>query len=442
MVSTLKSFGQYFRTYPLRGVLTLLTIAIGVGALIITFSLSFDVNDALQESLSEDGRRIVIANATIGDDGQIDRQFPSDFDANVVEVLSTEYENLVDLTLVGDARWNRVSANNTSYQVRSSVAADATYDDLMNLEMVAGSFYTQEDVDDRRQLVVISESTAAILFGNADQAIGQQVETAVPTISVTTSSGGGQSRRMSLSQEPYTVVGVFADVSELVREAFGVGDFIIPIGTNIPTGMQISFDPSAVVMARLIDATVESAASRIGVILELEYSDETVVSVWEGSPHGPEPLIEEARRSVSSFALTVNVLGAIILVASSIGIFSIMLIEVLNRMREIGLRRAIGATRASIRRFFMMQALYFSLAGSAIGTGLAFVFYRMIGASLVPFFETSGLSAADLNLSVPGAIPIALAVGAAVIAGALFGFFPAISASRTPIVECIKEDAA
>jgi len=442
MVSTLKSFGQYFRTYPLRGVLTLLTIAIGVGALIITFSLSSDVNGALDESLSKDGRRIVIANAEIGDDGQIDRQFPSDFDANVTVVLAAEYENLEDLTFVGEARWNRVSANDTSYQVRSSVAAGATYDNLMDLEMLAGSFYTQEDVDERRQLVVISESTARILFGDSEVAIGQQVETAVPTFSITTTSSGGQARRFSLSQEPYTVVGVFADVSELEREAFGVGDFIIPIGTNVPAGFQIDFDPSAVVMARLVDDSVESATSRIGVILELEYDDETVVSVWEGSPDGPDLLIEESRRSVSSFALTVNVLGAIILVASSIGIFSIMLVEVLNRMREIGLRRAIGATRASIRRFFMMQAFYFSLAGGAIGTGLAFIFYRMIGASLVPFFETSGLSATDLDLSIPGALPIVMAVGAAVIVGALFGFFPAISASRTPIVECIKEDAA
>jgi putative ABC transport system permease protein len=438
MVSTFKSFGQYFRTYPLRGILTLLTIAIGVGALIITFSLSFDVNNALERSLSQDGRRIVIANAQMGDDGEIERQFPPEFDAAVTGALTTDYENLQDVTVVGDSRWSRVSANDTSYQVRSSTAASATYGDLMDLEMIAGSFYTQEDVDERRQVVVISESTANILFGSAGLAVGQQVETAVPTM--TLNQGGG--RRMTLSQEPYTVVGVFDDVSELAREAFGVADFIIPLGTNMPAGFQIDFDPSSVIMARLVDDSVESATSRIGAILEIEYGEDVVVSVWEGSPDGPQPLIEESRQSVSSFALTVNVLGAIILVASSIGIFSIMLVEVLNRMREIGLRRAIGATRASISRFFMMQALYFSLAGSAIGTGLAFVFYRMVGHSLIPFFETSGLSAEDLNLSSPGVLPIVLAVGSAVIVGALFGFFPAISASRTPIVECIKEDAA
>jgi putative ABC transport system permease protein len=255
-------------------------------------------------------------------------------------------------------------------------------------------------------------------------------------------AGEGAGRRFVRTEEPYTVVGVFKDVSELEREAFGVGDFITPFGINIPEFVPIDFDPSSVVMARLVGEGVTTAQSRITTMLTDEYGDDTVVSVWEGSPHGPAPLIEESRKSVSSFALTVNVLGVIILVASSIGIFSIMLVEVLGRMREIGLRRAVGATRAGIRRFFMAQALYFSLAGSAIGAGLAFAFYRIVGASLVPFFESSGLSAADLNLSTPGALPVVLAVGAAALVGALFGLFPAISASNTPIVDCIREEAA
>lgn len=435
MVSTFKSFAQYFRTYPLRGVLTLVTIAIGVGALIITFSLTFDVNAAVEESLSRDGAVIVVANSEIGDDGDFQRQIPSGFDGDVTSILSAEYENIRDATLVGEARWSRVLAGGTSYQVRSAIAAGAGYDELLNLDMAAGSFFEQTDVENRRQVVVISESTARILFGNAENAVGEQVQTAVPSFA----AGQG---RVRVSQEPFTVIGVYTDVSELKRESYGVGDFIIPIGTNLPAGIDITFDPDSVVMARLINDTTVTAESRIGVILETAYGDDTLVAVWEGSPSGPQTLIAESRRAVSSFAVTINVLGIIILVASSIGIFSIMLVEVLNRMREIGLRRAIGATRAGIRRFFMLQALYFSIAGSAIGAGLSFVFYRVVGASLVPFFETAGLSAADLNLTVPGVLPIALAVTSAVVVGSLFGLFPAISASRTPIVECIREEAA
>ena len=68
--------------------------------------------------------------------------------------------------------------------------------------------------------------------------------------------------------------------------------------------------------------------------------------------------------------------------------------------------------------------------------------YRPVGQYLKPLFDSAGFRAAEVALTVPGAGPIAIAVGAAVVFGALFGFFPALAASNTPIVECIREDAA
>jgi putative ABC transport system permease protein len=437
MLGTVKSFGQYFRTYPLRGILTILTIGIGTGVLIVTFSLSFDVNNALDESLSGGGIRITIANGTLNEDGQIERQFPPAFGDDVVETLETDYENLHDTTVVRSSGWDRVSANGTSYQVRSVISAEAAYANTMDLEMTSGAFFTDEDVEERRRVVVISEETARILFGSVESAVGQQVSSAVP---VANFEGGGM--RMRVAQQPFEVVGVYQTVSELERESFGIGDFIIPLGIDRPAGFPMEFMPDSVVMTRVTNASVDSAMSRISAIMEVAYGEDTEVAVWEGSPSGPAPLIEESRKSVRSFALTINVLGVIVLIASSIGIFSIMLVEVLNRMREIGLRRALGATRAHIRRFFLLQALYFSALGSVLGVGLAVIFYRVIGRSLLPFFERSGLSATDLQFVAPGLLPIGLAVGAALLVGVVFGLFPAISASRTPIVETIREEAA
>ena len=118
---TLKSFAQYFRTYPLRGVLTVLTIAIGVGALIITFSLSFDVGHALERSISIEGRRIVIANGTLNADGNLAPQRPPRFSGAAPGTFELEYENLRDATRVAPARWTRATSGGTSYQVRSEI---------------------------------------------------------------------------------------------------------------------------------------------------------------------------------------------------------------------------------------------------------------------------------------------------------------------------------
>ncbi|MFW6293941.1 MAG: ABC transporter permease [Spirochaetota bacterium] len=436
-MATFRSFLHYIAAHPLRSVLTILTIAIGVGALVITFSLSIEVGGALDRALSAEGRIVVVANAEIADDGSIERQLPSPLDARAPQLLASDYENLGDVTTVAAGRWSRIAAEGTTYQVRSSASVGASYASLMGLELLAGDFFSGTDVEERAQVVVISESSARILFGSPGAAIGQTIRTAITQV-----AGGADGPALRRTQQPFTVVGVFEDVSELEREAFGVADFLIPGGTGLPPGLAIGFDPTTVIMARLTADALETAESRVRSILELAYGEEVVVGLWEGSPAGPAPIIEESRRSISSFTLTINVLGLVILVASSIGIFSVMLVEVLNRMREIGLRRALGSTRAGIRRFFLAHAMLFALAGSVVGIVLAAIFYRPIGSSLAPFFDASGLAASDLSLSSPSAVAVVLSTAAAAIIGALFGFVPAISASRIPIVEAIRDDAA
>ena len=438
MIAAIKSFVHSLLANPLRGVLTLLTIAIGVGALIITFGLSFEVSGALERSLASTGRRVVISNASRSDDGAITRQVPSAFRADTADLLERDYEHLSHVTPVSTARWQRISADGTSYQVRRAFAVGAGYADLMDLTFVSGSFFSEADTGTGRTVVVISESAARILFGSPETAVGRQVQTAMP--GPVRAAGGGT--RMGSTQTPFTVVGVYADLPQLTREAYGVGDFLIPYGVNLPRGIPAGLDPSAVLVGRLTADSPERAESRIRAILELEYGDDAAVAVWQGAPSGPTPLIEESRRAVSSFVTTVSALGLLILAASSIGIFSVMLVEVVNRTREVGLRRAIGATQAGIRRFFLSQAVLYATGGAVVGTGLALVFYRAVGASLAPFFETSGLSLEDLDLMLPGLRAITLAVGAAVLVGAFFGVFPALSASRIPIVEAIRDDAA
>ena len=170
------------------------------------------------------------------------------------------------------------------------------------------------------------------------------------------------------------------------------------------------------------------------------YGDDLKIAILEGVPGGGAATIEAGRNTVRNFALAVNILGFVILATSTIGIFSVMLVEVLNRTRDIGLRRALGTTKAGIRLFFIGQALYYSGIGSVLGAIIGLVLYRPVGNFLTPLFDSAGFRATEVTLTV-GAGPIAIAVASAVVFGAFFGFFPALSASNTPIVECIREDA-
>lgn len=440
MVSSFRSFVHYFREHPLRGVLTFATIAVGVGVLIISLSLSMDVTAALNRQLTESGHRIVIANGSFADDGSLSRQMPPVFDADVAQTLALEMDTLSNIGSVGAGRLraDRFEAQNRTYQARSIVSADTAYAEWAGLQMIAGVFYTEEDVASRAQVVVIVESAARRIFGSAEDAIGGQLLFAQPQIS-TDGAGGFRARQV---QAAYTVLGVFTDPSELERTAFGIGDIVVPTSAGMPVGLQIAFDPSAVIVATVRGESVAQAQARITEILTAEYGQDTEVAVWEGSPGGPATLIDQSRRTVHRFTLAINALGAVLLLAGSLGIFSIMLVEVLNRTREIGLRRALGATQAGIRRFFMGQAFITASTGGLIGIGLALLFYRPVAESLAPFFQSAGLSVAQLGLDLPGVLPIIGALAVAIVFGVVFGFFPALSASRAPIVECIREDAA
>lgn len=440
MVSSFRSFVHYFREHPLRGVLTFATIAVGVGVLIISLSLSMDVTSALNRQLSQDGHRIVIANGSLADDGSLSRQIPPAFDAGIAQTLALEMDTLSNIGMAGRSRLRagRIQANDRTFEARSIVSADTTYAEWAGLRMIAGVFYTKEDVDSRAEVVVITESAARRMFGSAEEAIGEQMLFAQPQFTAD-GDGGFRARQVQVA---YTVLGVFADPSELERTAFGIGDLIVPTSAGMPVGIQIDFDPSAVIVATVRGESVAQAQARITEILHAEYGEDTEVVVWEGSPDGPAALIDQSRQSVSRFTLAINSLGVVLLLASSLGIFSIMLVEVLNRTREIGLRRALGATQASIRRFFMGHAFITAATGGVIGVGLALLFYRPVAESLAPFFQSAGLSVAQLGLDLPGVLPIIGALAVAIVFGVVFGFFPALSASRAPIVECIREDAA
>ena len=426
MITSLKSFIYNFRTHPLRGILTLLTITIGIGTLIITNSLNMDINQVLRTKEAESGKKIVIANGELNDNGSFQQQFPTQFTSSIDGILSTGYENLSDISYVAEA-WvgNRISVNKTSYQFRTAIQASETYANLMDLEISAGIFFTKEDVNSRKRVLVISEQTAKLLFQSSDAALGQ-------TMLVQSKDG----------ENPYKIIGVYKQVSELERQVYRVGDIIFPIGAGLPLKAKIHpIQYGAVIMAKVKGDSVKTAESRIRTMLEFEYGDDLSLSVWEGSVKGPDLTLEESRQSVSRFALAVNILGVLILAISSIGIFSVMLVEVLNRTREIGLRRALGTSKAGIRKYFIGQALYYSIFGSIIGIIISFILYKGIGTFLTPLFDSAGFRISDLSLSVPGGVSIVLAVGAALIFGVLFGFFPAYFASNTPIIECIKYDA-
>jgi len=247
LLYSLKSFLSSFRNNPLRGTLILITVTVGVATLSITGGLNSDINSALDIALAEEGRIISIINGRIDEQGNVEPQQPGQFTAEVFANLGTNYENLSDVSYVTTQGGIKpiALAGDKTFEMRSVIQTDAAYAKLMGLTMVSGSFFEQVDVENRRQVVVISSLTAEILYGGADEALGQEFSVAASTGMI-----------------PYTVTGVYEDVSDLQREAYGIGDFIFPDTTGITIGSAIHpIQEGAILLARLSTDSLDKAAS-------------------------------------------------------------------------------------------------------------------------------------------------------------------------------------
>ena len=137
------------------------------------------------------------------------------------------------------------------------------------------------------------------------------------------------------------------------------------------------------------------------------------------------------------FTLVVNILGFVLLITGSIGILSIMLVEILARTKEISLERALGASKSTIIREYFARAITLSLLSSAIGIILSIIFARPLTQLLLPLFATMGITEATGGVLNPFAILIG--TGVALVIGGVFGVFPVFTTLKTGIAEGIRE---
>lgn len=437
-----KTFFHNAAEHPLRTVLSIAAIAVGVGVLVLSLHLTAEVSRFADESFGADSHRVVIANADMGEDGSPEFNVAPQFDAGTPETLAAEYPELSHITPVNGVPLRSVMVDDRRYRLRSVVGADESYRSLMDLDLIAGSFFSAEDVSGRTRAAVLSESAAVGLFGSADAAIGASILSVGQTSRIQRFQSDGTNLSVqSAFNDPYTVVGVFANVPEARREAFGIADVVVPYTTAVPGNFNV---PMGLLMRTLVAEvegdSVAEARARIEEILYRYHGDDLILNVWEGSHLGANEYIASSRDSLSRFSTTLVVLGAVILIAATVGMFSMTMVDVLAKSREIGLRRALGATQGGIVRFFMGQSIITAVGGSVLGIVLAFVFHGALVDALGPFFLSLGLGTVEVGL--PGVVPILIAGALACVTTLVFSLFPTVGAARVPIMESIREDAA
>lgn len=421
---------------PVKSFVTLSTVGLGVGVLIFALSISGAFSRLVSDQLERGGLVVMVANVERDEDGALQQVRPPQFDGNAIDALRTGVSGAVAASPVAFTPWTEFVVAGANYRFRSVVGVNEDYLDVMGLEIVAGSAFTAADIAEGVRAAMLSETMAEVLFGSPLEALGQVIR---PPASRQGAGGGGGFGR-NFTPPTYTVRGVFGDPSEIQRRAYGVGDMIVPMTSAFPSTVNAS-RLAGVLNSRIALrvrgsglATIESQAR--GAVAQ-QYGDGVTVEVWEGRTDGETAALDEARSTVATFSLVVNLLGFVLLVTGCIGILSIMLVEVLGRTREIAVERAVGASRGMIAREFFARSLIMVGAAAVIGVALSLLLSGPLTELVVPIFR--GTTQAELGGAVIDLAAIAIGVGAAVGAGGLFGVLPVFSALRVPIAEGMRE---
>lgn len=271
-------------------------------------------------------------------------------------------------------------------------------------------------MNEKNRVLVISKQIAEIVFGKPEEAIGQTV------------SMQDRVRRVN-----FKIIGVF-DLLPSKQEALGIAHILMPYTLRAIGEIVNQF----IGVAKNQDISV--LRSKVTASLTRIHGPETQVTIWEGDPVDPfSNKVQAMRNQPKGLSITFASFGMVALLVSSLGVFTMMMVDILERTREIGLRRALGSTKQGIVISFLLEAEIISVMGSIIGLVLAFIFNQPVIAAIKPTVVDAGI---PVDVSLPpllGLKAMGLSVLAAIMASALLGLFPAIQAARVAPVESLRE---
>jgi putative ABC transport system permease protein len=407
LVSILSTVWLGISTHKLRSFLTMLGIVIGVGAVIILMSIGKGTTAQILENIESMGSDLVTITpgASFGFGGvrgaggstqtlTIEDAEAIAEDVPYIDAVVPSYSSNLQLV---------VGSENTNASVTGTTPE---YLEVNNVEVASGAFFTEYDYQRGAKVAVLGANVKETLFGDAD-AIGQQ---------------------MRMGSNIVRVVGVL----ELQDTMMGPDDSIfIPL-----TAMQqmvaqprtaqgdrvVSSISLAVTDENQADYVVDEITSLLRSRHRLSAADDDDFSIMS-----VQEIAEMISETTGTMTLLLGAIAAISLLVGGIGVMNIMLVSVLERTREIGIRKALGAREHDIWIQFLIEAAFLTLAGGVIGV--------IIGWLVSYFINSLGLMTTVVTADV-----VVMAVSVSVGIGLFFGFYPAWNASRLNPIEALRSE--
>jgi putative ABC transport system permease protein len=396
--------------HKLRSLLTMLGMIFGVGAVVAMLSITAGAQKEMMSYIDLLGVNNIIIEAREAVDRnelQARRAVSPGLTFRDFRAISENVPGIESSTPRKRFKPQKILPK-TSQDMPLLVGVEPQFLDINSLRIVEGRFFTEQDDRESAPVCVLGESAKVALLGY-EPAVGKYVkvnDTWLQVVGVLApqATADTQMEGLEVASSNYLVIAPLNTVMRRFEDSNSyLKDEIDGIYIKVAQGTD-SIETANVVNAIL--ASTHKAAGDFAVTV-------------------PAGLLEQKRRTQFIFSIVMICIAGISLLVGGIGIMNIMLATVLERTREIGIRRAIGARQTDIVRQFLTEAIMISILGGLIGIAFGFSLSRIIAAA-------AGWSTVVTTSS------IAVAFGVSVGIGLLFGIYPAVQAAKLDPIEAIR----
>ena len=374
----------------IRSFLTMLGVIIGVFAVISLVSLVGGIQNYVEDQFNDLGANLIFVssgnnNYRGGKPGQ--NLSSSNLKEEHIELIEKEASDYIDYVTPTVQTVKTIKYKTNSFYT-TIIGVSYTADKIFSINAAEGRFLNKSEVNNSSKSVVIGYAMKKKLFSQENPL----------------------KKNIKIDGKSYEVVGILAKKNPVYDEAL-----IMPYTT-----LRDNFDGTtiiSIVSKAKSQFPITKAAESVKLAMYRDLHDD------EFSVMTQEDILESINSILGILAVALATISGISLLVGGIGIMNIMLVSVTERTREIGLRKALGATSFDIKRQFMIEAVIISLSGGLIGLLLGWLStlaIKNLVRATVPFW----------------AIPLAL--GFSVLVGVVFGTYPAVKASKKDPIEALR----
>jgi putative ABC transport system permease protein len=421
------------RANKMRTLLTMLGIIIGIASVIAIMTLGTSLTNSVTESMQEMGANnitISLQEKSDEDTDSFESQMsearrmmgagsgsgnsavePEESDYITDDMISTMrevYGNEIQAISITESAGSGKVQDGRLYANVSVMGTNDEYSVVNNLEMQEGRYISQKDILGAKEVAVVSDKLVENIFGNEDP-LGREIKLYIGDDIYT-----------------YTVVGVYHyKDNNLMPTTAAEQDIQTNLFVPVSSAKKIAgaadgYQYFTVLTTAGTDANtfIEEADS----FFDTYYARNQNFGVKASSM---ESLVEQVNSMMSTMSLAISLIAGISLLVGGIGVMNILLVSITERTKEIGTRKALGATNGSIRMQFITESVIICLIGGAVGI-VAGILLGMLGANILGYEASASVGS------------IFLALGFSMLIGIFFGYYPANKAAKMDPIEALR----